>query len=100
MNPIATNSKSDTDDDKSYTEDTNSEKEESLSQNDTMLSCKICDKQFVQDSNLVRYIQNIHPNNGQKRKSHETMEQGEEKELLTITWNFFGKDACVSEGLN
>lgn len=74
MNAIANNSEYDTDDDKSYTEDTNSEKEESLSQNDTMLSCKICYKQFVQDSNLARYIQNIHPNNGQKRKSHETME--------------------------
>ena len=75
MNLIANKSESDTDDDKSYTEDTNSEKEESLSQNDTKLSCKICNKQFVQDSNLVRHIQNFHPNNGQKRKSHETMEQ-------------------------
>ena len=74
MNPIENKCESDTDDDKSDTEDTNSEKEESLSQNDTKLLCKICNKQFVQDSNLVRHIQNIHPNNGQKRKSHETME--------------------------
>ena len=75
------NSESDTDDDKSGTEDTNSEKEESLSQNDTNLLCKICNKQFAQYSNLVRHIQNIHPNNGQKRKSHETMKQGKNKVL-------------------
>ena len=81
MNPIANNSESDTDDDKSYTEYTKSDKEESLSQNDAKLSCKIWNKQFVQDSNMVIYIQNIHPNNGQKRKSHETMEHGEEKEF-------------------
>ena len=81
MNPIKNDSESDTDDDKSDTEDTNSEKEESLSQNDTKLLCKICNKQFVQDSNLVRHIQNIHPKNGMKRKSHETIAQGQNKVL-------------------
>ena len=81
MNLIKNYSESDTDDDKSDTEDTNSEKEESLSQNETNLLCKICNKQFAQYSNLVRHIQNIHPNNGKKRKTHETIAQGQNKVL-------------------
>ena len=82
-------SETDTDANESEGEDTYSEKDtavthsdtESISLFETKLIYKTCKKQFAQNSNLARHIQNIHSNNGHKRKSLETIEQGQTKVL-------------------
>ena len=82
-------SKTDTDANKSEGEETYYEKDTTVTQSDTesnslfetKLICKNCNKQFTQNSNLTRHIQNIHSNNGHKRKSLATIEQGQTKVL-------------------
>ena len=76
---------------KSNAEDTKSEIDENVSKSDTesfilfekKSFCKICNKNFAKNSNLTRHIENMHSNNGQKRKL-QNINNTQQKKALKI----------------